>query len=185
METKQLVGPKYSLWDGALKQAHAQEAPHLYKISGYYYLLIAEGGTGFTQAVTIGRSESLIGPYEVCKRNPILTHRHLGKQHGIANVGHADLVQTQTGEWWMVCLASRPYGGHYRNMGRETFLVSVDWEDDWPLVNPGKGVIEWEMPKPNLPEARWPALPACDHFDAQALEHRWNFIRLREESFGA
>ena len=43
----------YSLWDGALKQAHAQEAPHLYKISGYYYLLIAEGGTGFTHAVTI------------------------------------------------------------------------------------------------------------------------------------
>ncbi|MDQ0885116.1 xylan 1,4-beta-xylosidase [Paenibacillus sp. V4I9] len=183
LETKQLVGPKLSLWDGALKQAHAQEAPHLYKVGGYYYLLIAEGGTGFTHAVTIARSESLTGPYEVCKRNPILTHRHLGKQHGITNVGHADLVRTQTGEWWMVCLASRPYGGYYRNMGRETFLVSVDWEDDWPLVNPGKGIIEWEMPKPNLPEARWPALPACDHFDAPALEHRWNFIRTPRGEF--
>ena len=83
----------------------------------------------------------------------------------------------------MVCLASRPYGGHYRNMGRETFLVSVEWEDDWPLVNPGKGIIEWEMPKPNLPEARWPALPACDHFDAPALEHRWNFIRTPRGEF--
>ncbi|MDQ0902300.1 MULTISPECIES: glycoside hydrolase family 43 protein [unclassified Paenibacillus] len=183
LETKQLVGPKHSLWDGALKQAHAQEGPHLYRIKGYYYLLIAEGGTGFTHAVTIARSESLTGPYEVCKRNPILTHRHLGKQHGMVNVGHADLVRTQTGEWWMVCLASRPYGGHYRNMGRETFLVSVEWEDDWPLVNPGKGIIEWEMPKPNLPEARWPALPACDHFDALALEHRWNFIRTPRGEF--
>lgn len=183
LETKQLVGPKYSLWDGALKQAHAQEASHLYKVGGYYYLLIAEGGTGFTHAVTIARSESLTGSYEGCKRNPILTHRHLGKQHGIANVGHADLVQTQTGEWWMVCLASRPYGGHYRNMGRETFLVSMDWEDDWPLVNPGKGIIECEMPKPNLTEARWPVLPACDHFDAPALELRWNFIRTPRGEF--
>jgi alpha-N-arabinofuranosidase len=29
----------------------------------------------------------------------------------------------------MVALASRPYGGYYRNLGRETFLVPVKWED--------------------------------------------------------
>ncbi|KRE98517.1 arabinofuranosidase [Paenibacillus sp. Soil766] len=183
LETKQLTGPKLSLWDGALKQIHAQEGPHLYKINGYYYLVIAEGGTGFTHSVTIARSSSLAGPYENCKMNPILTHRHLGSQYGIVNVGHADLVETQHGEWWMVCLASRPYGGPYRNMGRETFLVPVAWENGWPVVNPGRGIIEWEMPSPNLPEKRWPSLPVCDHFDAPVLEERWNFIRTPRGQF--
>ncbi|OXM82796.1 glycoside hydrolase family 43 protein [Paenibacillus rigui] len=183
LETGTLLGPSYSLWDGALKMVHAQEGPHIYKINGTYYLLIAEGGTGHTHAVTIARSESLFGPYEGCKGNPILTHRHLGKKHPIANAGHADIVETQNGEWWMVCLASRPYGGYYRNLGRETFLVPFEWEDGWPVVNPGKGILELEMPRPNLPEKRWPALPACDHFDASALDWRWNFIRTPRGDF--
>ncbi|QYR19306.1 glycoside hydrolase family 43 protein [Paenibacillus sp. sptzw28] len=183
LEEKQLTGPKFSLWDGALKQIHAQESPHLYKINGFYYLVIAEGGTGFTHSVTVARSENVTGPYESCKMNPILTHRHLGKQYGIVNVGHADLIETQCGEWWMVCIASRPYGGYHRNMGRETFLVPVQWEDGWPVVNPGKGIVEWEMTRPNLPEKRWPSLSACDHFDAPVLEDRWNFIRTPRGDF--
>jgi len=183
LEIKQLVGPKYSLWDGALKQAHAQEGPHLYKVNGWYYLLIAEGGTGFTHAVTVARSQSITGPYEPCKMNPILTHRHLGQNYGIVNVGHADIVETQNGEWWMVCLASRPYGGPYRNMGRETFLVPMAWENGWPVVNPGKGIVEWESARPNLPEHRWPTLPACDNFDAPELDLRWNFIRTPRGDF--
>ncbi|MEI7026156.1 glycoside hydrolase family 43 protein [Paenibacillus sp. y28] len=177
LETKQLIGPKHSLWDGAVKQAHAQEGPHLYKINGYYYLLIAEGGTGFTHAVTIARSESITGPYEVCKMNPILTHRHLGQNYPIFNVGHADMVETQNGEWWMVCLASRPYGGPYRNLGRETFLVRMQWENGWPVVNPGKGIVEMESRRPDLPERRWPTQPACDSFDGEQLDLRWNFLR--------
>ncbi|MBD0379518.1 glycoside hydrolase family 43 protein [Paenibacillus sedimenti] len=181
--SKQLVGPTFSLWDGALKQIHAQEGPHLYKINGYYYLLIAEGGTGHTHSVTIARSETLTGSYEVCKTNPILTHRHLGRDYGIVNVGHADIVETQNGEWWMVCLASRPYGGYYRNMGRETFLVPLVWEDGWPVVNPGKGIIEWETRCPDLPQHRWPSKPACDHFDAPVLDDRWNFIRTPRGDF--
>ncbi|WP_248924639.1 glycoside hydrolase family 43 protein [Paenibacillus hamazuiensis] len=183
LRTHQLVGPKISLWDGALKLAHAQEASHLYKIDGYYYLIIAEGGTGFTHSVTIARSERLTGPYEACKMNPILTHRHLGQQHPIANVGHADFVQTQNGDWWLVCLGSRPYGGHYRNLGRETFLAPFIWENGWPVVNPGKGIIETEMPRPSLPEHRWPTQPACDHFDSPTLRHEWNFIRTPRGEF--
>jgi xylan 1,4-beta-xylosidase len=180
----QLVGPTYSLWDGALKQIHAVEASHIYKVGGYYYLMVAEGGTGHTHSATIARSESIFGPYENCKRNPILTHRHLGRDYPIVNAGHADLVDTQNGEWYMVCLASRPYGGYYRNLGRETFLAPVVWEEDgWPLVNPGKGFIEMEMPFPNLPVTRWPSLPACDSFDGAALDQRWNFIRTPRGEF--
>lgn len=183
LQTRRLVGPKYSLWDGALKQVHAQEGPHLYKIDGYYYLLIAEGGTGHTHSVTIARSKEITGPYESCKMNPILTHRHLGRNHPIVNVGHADFVQTQDGEWWLVCLASRPYGGYYRNLGRETFLVPFVWEDGWPVVNPGKGIVEMELPRPSLPEHRWPTLPACDHFDSPKLSLQWNFIRTPRGDF--
>lgn len=178
-----LIGDKYSLWQGALKVAHAQEGPHLYKIGSYYYLLIAEGGTGRTHAVTIARSESVTGPYEGCRSNPILTHRHLGRDAEIVNVGHAELIETQNGEWWMVCLASRPYGGNYRNLGRETFLVPVRWESGWPVVAPGIGKIELIMNRPNLPEHRWPSLPACDHFDTLELENHWNFIRTPREEF--
>lgn len=183
LESQKLVGPVYGLWDGALKNAHAQEAPHLYKINDYYYLMIAEGGTGFTHAVTIARSKSVTGPYESAKINPILTHRHLGRNHPIVNVGHADLVQTQNGDWWMVCLASRPYGGYYRNLGRESFLVPVTWEEGWPVVNPGSGVIETEIPFPNLPEHCWPKQPSCDHFEGQTLDQQWNFIRTPRGQF--
>ncbi|CAH1207550.1 Non-reducing end alpha-L-arabinofuranosidase BoGH43B [Paenibacillus allorhizoplanae] len=183
LETKQLVGPTFSLWDGALKGIHAQEGPHLYRINGYYYLIIAEGGTGHTHSVTIARSETLTGPYEVGKTNPILTHRHLGQAYGIVNVGHADIVETQNGEWWMVCLASRPYGGHYRNMGRETFLVPFIWEEGWPVVNPGKGIVELELRRPDLPQHRWSSKPACDHFDAPELDQRWSFLRTPRGDF--
>ncbi|QGH36554.1 family 43 glycosylhydrolase [Gracilibacillus salitolerans] len=183
LEKKQLVGPTYSLWDGALKNAHAQEAPHLYKINGWYYLIIAEGGTGHTHAVTIARSQEVTGPYEMTETNPILTHRHLGNHHPIVNVGHADIVETQHGDWWMVALASRPYGGYYRNLGRETFLVPFIWEDGWPIVNPGKGIIEPEMEFPNLPEHKWPALPYADSFESEQLDDIWNFLRTPRGDF--
>ncbi|SFL67473.1 alpha-N-arabinofuranosidase [Gracilibacillus orientalis] len=183
LEKKQLVGPKYSLWDGALKNAHAQEAPHLYKIDGWYYLIIAEGGTGHTHAVTIARSKEVTGPYEMTETNPILTHRHLGNHHPIVNVGHADIVKTQHGDWWMVALASRPFGGYYRNLGRETFLVPFIWEDGWPIVNPGKGIIEPEMEFPNLTEHKWPALPHSDSFESEQLDDIWNFLRTPRGDF--
>ncbi|MDL4840280.1 glycoside hydrolase family 43 protein [Aquibacillus rhizosphaerae] len=183
LEKKELVGPTFSLWEGALKQAHAQEASHLYKVNGWYYLIIAEGGTGFTHAVTIARSENITGPYESTETNPILTHRHLGKKHPIVNVGHADIVETQDGDWWMVCLGSRPYGGYYRNLGRETFLAPFIWEDGWPVVNPGKGMIEMEMEFPNLKETRWIRPPACDNFESEDLQLQWNFLRTPRGNF--
>ncbi|OMF34573.1 glycoside hydrolase 43 family protein [Paenibacillus sp. FSL H8-0548] len=178
-----LVGPKTSIWQGALKVGHAQEGPHLYKIGSWYYLLIAEGGTGHTHAITIARSELPGGPYEGYKGNPILTHRHLGRSYPIVNVGHGELIETQKGDWWMLCLASRPYGGYYRNLGRETFLVPVIWEREWPVVSPGKGMVEQVAEAPDLPETAWPKLPSRDDFDAPELSPIWNFIRTPRDEF--
>jgi alpha-N-arabinofuranosidase len=146
--------------------------------------MIAEGGTAHHHAVTSARSDSITGPYEGNRANPILTHRHLGLDYPIVGTGHADLVQTQNGEWWMFMLAMRPYGGYFYNLGRETFLAPVRWEEGWPIVSPGVGHVEFSSPVPNLPETLWPQVPARDEFDSPTLALHWNFLRTpREESY--
>ena len=185
LQTMALEEPSYPLWRGALRDAVWPEAPHIYKKDGYYYLLIAEGGTGHEHAVTIARSKTIEGPYVGNPRNPILTHRHLGRNFPIVNTGHADLVETQHGEWWMVLLASRTNGGYYRNLGRETFLVPVIWEDGWPIVSPETGKVEWSYPRPKLPPPRKkvPVRPARDDFDQPQLDFCWNCLRTPREDF--
>jgi len=165
LKDKVLIGPSYPAWHGAMKNAVWAEGPHIYKKDGWYYLLISEGGTGHEHALTIARSRSLTEEFEGYDCNPILTHRHLGKDYPIVNVGHGDLVETQDGDWWMVLLASRPYGGYYRNLGRETFLVSLVWEDGWPVVNPGEGIVPFEAKYPDLPEYRLSLTPEKMDFD--------------------
>ncbi|HHU71751.1 MAG TPA: glycoside hydrolase family 43 protein [Clostridiales bacterium] len=177
LETMSLVGESYPLWHGALKDVAWAEAPHMYKKDGIYYLMIAEGGTAHEHAITIASSPNVTGPFEGYKCNPILTHRHLGKNYPIVNVGHGDLVETQNGDWYMVALASRPYGGYYRNLGRETFLVPVEWEDGWPVVNPGKGIIEDTVECPDLPLFTAEVIPEKEDFDDTKLPLR--FLHLR------
>jgi len=181
--TMKLIGEETVLWDGAVKGAVWAEAAHIYKVDGYYYLLIAEGGTAHHHAVTIARSKTVVGPYETNRGNPILTHRHLGLDYPIVGTGHADLVETQNGEWWMVLLAMRPYGGYYYNLGRETFLAPVRWEEEWPIVSPGTGRVEFEYAAPNLPEQVWIATPSKDDFDDTALAFHWNFLRTPRDDF--
>lgn len=183
-ETGVLKGERSILLkDGAMRNAPTPEGPHLYKINGFYYLLIAEGGTSHNHAVSIFRSKNITGPYEPDPGNPIMTHRHLGLNYPINSTGHGDLVQTQKGEWWMVMLASRPDGGYYRNLGRETFIAPVKWEDGWPIVSPGSGRVEFNYEAPDLEECRWHSLPACDSFEGSSLDYRWNFLRTPRKAF--
>jgi alpha-N-arabinofuranosidase len=129
------------VWKGALKDVIWPEGPHMYRKDDYYYLMIAEGGTGPNHCVTIARSKNIFGPFENNPNNPILTHRHLGKDYPIIYVGHGDLVDDVNGNWYMVMLASRRCEG-FVGLGRETFLAKVVWEDGWPVVNPGVGKLE-------------------------------------------
>lgn len=140
LERMELAGEAKDVWNGALRDVIWPEGPHLYKKDGYYYILHAEGGTGPDHAVTVCRSRNIWGPYENNPCNPILTHRHLGKDYPIRYVGHGDIIQTPRGEWYMVMLAVRPKKG-YTTMGRETFLARVVWENGWPVVNPGAGML--------------------------------------------
>jgi alpha-N-arabinofuranosidase len=184
VKSMKLIGERtIILREGALHGANNAEAPHLYKLNGMYYLIIAEGGTGENHAVTVFRSKNVRGPYEGNKKNPILTHRHLGSAYPIAATGHADMLETQNGDWWMVMLGIRPYGGFHYNLGRETFLTPVAWEDGWPVVNPGYGRVLGEDRVPNLPPYQVATLPACDNFDHATLGYAWNFIRTPREQF--
>ncbi|OOM70183.1 Non-reducing end alpha-L-arabinofuranosidase BoGH43B precursor [Clostridium puniceum] len=178
-----LKGKSHILWKGALKNASFVEGPHLYKINGYYYLIISEGGTEHYHSVTIARSKEILGTYEGNPGNPILTHRHLGKGYPISSAGHVDLVETQNGEWYMVALASRPYGGYYKNLGRETFLIPVIWEDEWPIVSPGTGKIEFTYQMPNLSTSFINETEIRDDFDKEVLDYKWNTIRTPKEQF--
>ena len=175
-----LVGDSHKIWKGAMRDAIWPEGPHLYKIDGYYYLMIAEGGTGPEHSVTIARSKSIYGKYEGCPRNPIITHRHLGKNYPIKHVGHADLVKTQDDKWFMVMLASRMCDG-FTNLGRETFLAKVTWEDGWPVVNPGSGILELEQ-EHELLEYQVEPKESCYHFYGRELDDRWMFLRNPSEN---
>jgi alpha-N-arabinofuranosidase len=136
-----LIGDEHIIWNGALIGAVWAEGPHLYRRGEHYYLLASEGGTEFNHAISVARATAITGPYAGSPANPVLTHRNMGHRHPVANVGHADLVETADGEWAAVLLASRPYGGYHANLGRETFAVAVEWEDDWPVFAPGVGQL--------------------------------------------
>lgn len=178
LDTGKLTGEKMTLLtDGALHHAKAPEGPHIYHIGDWYYLLIAEGGTDHNHACSIFRSRNVTGPYEINPRNPLITHRNLRRDYPINSTGHSDLIQLQNGEWWAVMLASRPDGGDYRNLGRETFAVPVTWEDEWPVYSPDTGHVEFSYPAPDLEEQRWPKEPACEQFEGERLPDSWVTVR--------
>ncbi len=155
------------------------EGPHLYKKDGQYYLLVAHGGSTWDHAMSIWRSKNVFGPFEPYAKNPIITHRDYPHDVYLHHTGHADIFQTQNNEWWMVLLASRPYGGEFTNLGRETNLVPVDWSGEWPIVNPKGpiGRVTAIEPRPKLPNYPFPKPAIRDNFDTDKLNLNWNFIQ--------
>ncbi|MFJ4521602.1 glycoside hydrolase family 43 protein [Streptomyces sp. NPDC088810] len=172
--TGETYGPPHQVWSGT-PGAKAPEAPHLYRIGDYWYLLIAEGGTERGHGVSIARGRMPSGPFEPCPANPVLTHRSTDRP--VQNTGHADLVQAPDGSWWMVLLGVRPRGGTpgWHVLGRETFLAPVTWEDGWPVVG---------EPALDLPALPWPLVPGPaaeqrDDFDLGELRPYWISLRDR------
>ena len=124
------------LWYGQNKKA--SEGPHMLYKDGYYYLFMAEGGTGQGHRITVARSKTLMGVYESCPYNPILRQWEPNLQ--LQCCGHGMPVETPTGEWYMVYLCNRPGTAGYALLGRETALDPITWTaDGWPLVNALRG----------------------------------------------
>lgn len=170
----QTFGQPRRLWSGT-PGAQAPEAPHLYRIGGYWYLLIAEGGTERGHGISVARGPAPGGPFEPCPANPILSHRSTDRP--IQNTGHADLVEAPDGSWWTVLLGVRPRGGTpgWHVLGRETVVAPVTWADGWPVV----GELTTEMPTPPWQSHPVTEPPVRDDFDADRLHPRWISIRSR------
>lgn len=127
------------------------EAPHIYKKYGRYYLMCAEGGTGDWHSEVIFTSDNPRGPYTPAPNNPILSQRYLNpdRENKVDWAGHADLVEGQNGKYYGVFLAIRPNEEDRVNIGRETFILPVDWSGEYPVFE--NGLIPFE-PKLKMPE---------------------------------
>jgi xylan 1,4-beta-xylosidase len=125
-----LVGPRKVIFDGS--KTDFTEGPHLYKRDDYYYLITAEGGTGYGHAVTFARSRDIWGPYEIDPALHVMTARDRPSAD-LQRTGHGSIIEDQRGNWWLAHLCSRPIGELKRSpLGRETALQAVHWsEDGW------------------------------------------------------
>jgi beta-xylosidase len=123
--TGKKLSEEKTLWEGELK--FYPEGPHIYKKGGWYWLVIAEGGTHEGHCVNIARSRALDGPYEACPDNPVLKKCEYGD--GVQCTGHFDLVEGRNGQWYGTCLGIRRRGekGVRMTHGRETFITKVQW----------------------------------------------------------
>jgi beta-xylosidase len=132
LSTGHLLSPASDIWSG--HTGKVPEGPHIYKKDGYYYLLIAEGGTHRGHKITMSRSKSIWGPFESFEGNPVLT---ADPAHPcIQCVGHAELFQDSHGSWWAVMLARREYGASFP-LGRETYMTPAEWpEGEFPTFAP-------------------------------------------------
>ncbi len=195
-ESLQTVGESQILVNGGVdisKKPVWIEGPHLFKHGEYYFLSAAEGGTSVNHSQVIFRTKSLDKPFIPWENNPILTQRHLDpkRPNPISATGHADLIQTQHGDWWAVFLATRPYDNRDSyNIGRETFLAPVEWtKDNWPVINPEYEEVQYRYPVPDLPKDKVRDFPKSgsftisDEFKDKELNPYWIFVRVPQEKW--
>jgi len=153
------------------------EAPHLYQRDGWYYLLTAEGGTGWNHAVTMARAREIGGPYELHPDRHILSSHRPDAE--LQRAGHADLVQTEAGETYAVYLCGRPLPKRGRCvLGRETAIQPMAWgEDGWLRTVDGQGLPRLAVPAPDLPPAPEPTPTERTEFDTAHLPIDFQWLR--------
>ncbi|MFG2958357.1 glycoside hydrolase family 43 protein [Streptomyces sp. NPDC048291] len=173
--TRSLLGEPRTISVGTA--AGVAEGPHLYRRDGWYYLVHAEGGTGYEHGAAVARSRDLFGPYEPDPAGPLLTSRHDPKP-ALQKAGHCSLVETPAGEWYAAHIVARPLTERGRCvLGRETALQPVTWtEDGWPRIIGAVPAVT--VPAPALPPAPAPEpAPATDLFDTPAPGPDWSTLR--------
>lgn len=193
VKRQKLVGPTTKILE---KTGILTEGPNLYRHAGWYYLMLAEGGTGWNHGISMARAQNILGPYELDPQPSVLTSRD-DATLTLQKAGHGELVETTTGEWYLVHLASRPlktgagrnvaspdksasaeaHAGHRCVLGRETFLQRVEWRDGWlRLVTSGtKPQSSCDAPSQL---GGGDATPERDDFDSTALDVRWSSLRV-------
>lgn len=170
-----LIGERKLIFEGT--SLGFTEGPHIYKRNGWYYLLTAEGGTGWNHAVTLARSRALTGPYELAPKGPILTSR--GRPDSpLQRAGHADWVEASDGTPMMVYLCGRPLPNRGRCiMGRETAIQPMRWtEDGWLETVAGDGLPLLECDSPEPLQAA-PTSTVRTTFDTPTLPIEFQWLR--------
>lgn len=184
--TDSTIGPRKVLINGGINFEEKPiwiEGPHMYKINGKYYLMCAEGGTSLNHSEVILRGDSPMGSFTAWNKNPILTQRNLNanRENPVTCAGHADLLETPTGEWWATFLACRPVKDNYENLGRETFLMPVRWsEDSFPYITKENEAIPLVVKAPYAIEnnpVTYGNFEKTDEFESDSLGMEWISLR--------
>ncbi len=182
-EQRKLVGKKEIIFKGT--DVKLTEAPHLYKINGFYYLLTAEGGTRFEHQATIARAENIWGPYTVHPSNPLISS-YTAPRNPLQKAGHASIVQTHTDEWFLVHLTGRPLPRDNQSvylsrgfcpLGRETAIQRLEWQEDWPYVV-GGNEPSLSIEGPAIAEVSWDQPAEKDDFSDSELRLDYQTLRI-------
>lgn len=184
-ETFRLVGERKKVYAGS--GLGYTEGPHMYHIGDWYYLIVAEGGTGYNHCVTMARSESIWGPFETAPDNPVLTSDKENMAF-LQKCGHADIVETRNGEWYMVHLCSRPLNGEkWCTLGRETAIQKMVWDENgWLRLKAGGRLAGNSTEAPaGLEEVLLPndEKGFFDDFDEPELNVRYSSPRVDYHTF--
>lgn len=185
VETLKPVGERKPVYTGT--ELGYLEGPHMYHIGDWYYLVVAEGGTGYTHAVTMARSKSIYGPFETAPGNPIITSNQ-DDMSMLQKCGHGDLVDTPHGEWYMVHLCSRPVPGtKWCILGRETAIQKMIWDEDgWLRMECGGNFGQLTTGSPKGAESGLyidDAKSFRDDFDGEVLDIRYASPRADYHDF--
>ena len=173
--TRTLIGPRKNIFRGT--DLKLTEGPHLYRRDGWYYLLVAEGGTSYEHAATMARSRTIDGPYEVDPQNPFLTSAH-APDAPLQKAGHASLVRTPDDTWYVVHLCGRPLRDRRCILGRETAIQKLVWETDgWPRLAHGGRVPAVEVEAPATPVAPPQPRSHREEFDGRSLSIHFQSLR--------
>lgn len=109
-------------------EAYSLEGPKMTVRDGYYYLTVAVGGTAgppTSHMAVSSRSRTPWGPWEHSPYNPVV-HTE-SKEEPWWSKGHASLIDSPDGQWWMVYHA---YAGGFHSLGRQTLLEPIEWTSD-------------------------------------------------------
>ena len=199
-EKKEIIGYPKRIWSGGTDRG-CIEAPHLTKRGDYYYIMCAEGGTGYGHSVTMGRAKNVWGPYEGDPTNPILTSipgdfyerhdpdhlkpKYFNPESVLQKSGHGSYVETQLGEVYMVHLTSRPFVPELRcTLGRETAIQKMKWTDDgWLRMYDDSNLAKEYVEESKLPEYKVSQIPNFDDFDGEELGLQYYAPRISPSSF--
>ena len=199
-EKKEIVGYPKRIWSGGTDRG-CIEAPHLTKRGDYYYIMCAEGGTGYGHSVTMGRAKEVWGPYEGDPTNPIVTSipgdfyerhdpdhlkpKYFNPESVLQKSGHGSYVETQLGEVYLVHLTARPFVPELRcTLGRETAIQKMKWTDDgWLRMYDDSNLAKEYVEESKLPEYKVSPIPNFDDFDGEELGLQYYSPRIMPTSF--